>query len=178
MPIPSTQEELKRRDQGMRYAGLFSHLEADERSAREAEASGNLQLAAAWRGHFYKMSGLTEEQVEIVKKIGQEFILQRDVRQQAYNSALLAARSAPHAERPSRHNTPALADAEDSIRSLMPETIAKLVSALGSRTFSQLDSYTIHMFDNSRVLTLSGGSKSGQSSDAQQTGPNEQGARP
>jgi len=154
---PKTPEELAEQNREMRYGMLFSRLEADEKSAQRYDSAGDAATAAAWRGHFAKQSGLRPEEADAIKKIAQDYLRERDVRTKRYMDARSAALASHEQKHPSRINTPEIADAEDSLKALFPTVIANLLSALGSRSFSRLDSYTIHMHENARVSSSQGG---------------------
>jgi hypothetical protein len=153
MPLPLTEEQQQARNEQFRYEDLFSTLAFYERYAHTEDAAGHANMAAGWRGYFAKKSGLNPDEAETVKKIAEEYLKEREITQKNYMDAMLTARSLPHTVRPSRLNTPAIAEAQDAMDSLFPSVKAKLVSALGSRSFSQLDGYTLHMHDNARSFT-------------------------
>jgi hypothetical protein len=153
MPPPLTPEQQQAQNEQFRYEDLFSTLAFHERNAQTEDAAGHPDMAAGWRGYFAKKSGLTSDEAETVKKIAEEYLKEREITQKNYMDAMLTARSLPHTVRPSRLNTPAIAEAQDAMDSLFPSVKAKLVSALGSRSFSQLDGYTLHMHDNARKFT-------------------------
>jgi hypothetical protein len=156
VPPPLTEEEIRLRDQERRYVDLFSQLSAQEDMAKRAEAGGNTEMAAAWRGRFARMSGLTTEEAEIVKKIGAKFQIDRRSANDNYVSTLVAARKAYPGDYHSQNNSPDFAAARDRLQNLTPNVIANLVTALGSRSFTRLDSYTLHMHDNAKPLALGG----------------------
>jgi len=172
-----TAEQQRIHDQELRYSDLFADLALYERKAQSEDAAGRAAMAAGWRGYFAKKSGLTEADAEIVKEIGKEYEQRRDEVNKAYRRAVSEARAEPHTARPSRHNTPAIAEAEDALYGLFPETMAKLVSALGQRSFTRLDSYTIHMHDNSRKSSTHQANLGGPALQASQLPPGKKGLK-
>jgi hypothetical protein len=162
MPPPLTPEQQQALNEQFRYEDLFSTLTFYERQAQKEDAAGNADMAAGWRSYFAKKSGMTTDEANTVKKIAEEYLKEREVRYKNYRDAISTARSLPHTVRPSRLNTPAIAEAQDALEGLFPSVKAKLVSALGSRSYTRLDGYTIHMHDNAKILYRQGQPANGQ----------------
>jgi hypothetical protein len=143
-----TQSQLEE----IRYGQAFSELEADERMAQSEEAAGRSKDAAAWRMHFAQQSGLTPEEVEIVKKVADKYEQDRHALAAKYRDAVLAARRANPGVRITRANSPEVATAAEDRENLFPALKAELIRSLGSRSFSRLDAYTLHRLDNARTI--------------------------
>jgi hypothetical protein len=155
MPPPLTPEQQERKDQDKRYSGLFGSLEADENLAQRLDATGDSANAASWRADFARKSGLTPEEAEIVKKIGAQY--QKDF--WALNASCradqLTARRTYGADREAKAKF--LKDSTcQQLYNLIPKAMADLLTALGSRSFTRLDGYTRHMFDNAKILNGQG----------------------
>lgn len=150
VPAPPDPGQIERMDQEMRYSGLFASLEADEKLAQQLEASGDSVNAASWRANFSRKSGLTLEEAEAVKKIAAQYRKDSDTLNAGCHADLLAARRAYGANGgPKFLEIPAC----QQLRNLFPRAMANLTTALGSRSFTRLDSYTLHMDDNLKPLT-------------------------
>jgi hypothetical protein len=149
MPPPLTPEQKARMEEENRYSGLFAHLEGQERLAQRLEAAGDTANAASWRAYFARKSGLTSEEAEIVKKIAAQSRQDQISLNAACQADQLAARHTYGA-----HAGPGFLEipACQQLMNLLPKAIADLVSALGSRSFTQLDGYTLHMHDNARTF--------------------------
>jgi hypothetical protein len=146
-----TPEQIERREQEMRYGGLFASLEADEQLAQRLEAAGDTSNAASWRADFARKSGLTPEEAEIVKKIAAQYRQDQISLNADCRTDLLAAQKAYAVVRTAGSKFPEIPTC-DKLRNLFPKVLADLVTALGSRSFSQLDGYALHLDDNARIL--------------------------
>jgi hypothetical protein len=136
-----------------RYHLLFGEIAAQEKMAQSEEAAGHMEAAASWRAHFAKESGLTQEEAEAVKKIAVEYGQKATDWQAKYRETIQAVRRANPGVRMGRRNSPEIAALEQEREDLFPNVKAELVRTLGSRRFTQLDSYTVHSHDNARVLS-------------------------
>jgi hypothetical protein len=137
----------------MRYSRLFSEIAAQERMAQQEQDAGHSEAAASWHGYFAAKSGLTPQEAEKVKKIGAKYIQEAQALQAKRIEAIRAARHADPGVRVSRFNSPEIAAVEKEIDDLLPNTKAELITALGSKSFTRLDSYTIHSHES--AITLS-----------------------
>jgi hypothetical protein len=136
----------------MRYERLFAELDGQERIAKREEDAGNTQTAAAWRGYFAKQSGLTPDEAETVKKLATQYKGERIAARARWASAFRSVRDANPGVRMTRFNSPELDATYREREALLPNFKAELVTALGSRSFTQLDSYMIHGHDHEKSL--------------------------
>jgi len=146
-----TPEQIERRALEKRYSGLFAHLEALEDLARREEAAGDTSNAASWRADFARKSGLTPEEAEIVKKIAAQYRVDFVALNADCRADLMAAQKAYAVERTAESKFPEIPTC-DKLRNLFPKVMADLLTALGSRSFSRLDGYALHLDDNARIL--------------------------
>jgi hypothetical protein len=137
----------------MRYGQVFSEIAAQERMAQSEEDAGNIKAAASWHGYFAAESGLTQEEAAIVKKIGDEYGQKAMALQAKRIQVILAARHANPGVRMSRFNSLEIAAVEEEIDNLLPNTKAELILALGSKSFTRFESYSLHRLDNARILS-------------------------
>lgn len=147
-PPPKTEEQKEKIEKQGRYDDLFSQLEAQERLAKSYEDAGDASNAVSWRADFARKSGLTPEEAEIVKRIGVQFRKDRETLSANYYAAIAAA----HAQHIKPQDSPDFVDVKQKRDTLFPKTMADLLTALGSKSFTRLDGYTRHMHDNDRVL--------------------------
>lgn len=156
-PIQFTAAQLEE----MRYMRLFSEIEAQERMAEQEGAAGHSDAAASWRGYFAKHSGLTQEDAETVKKIASDYKPKWEALQSKLRAANLAVRPVkgrdPIGYKGSTEYAALLAVNQER-DSLFPRVKAELISALGSRSFSRLDSYTLHPRGNTITAPKEGSS--------------------
>jgi len=120
MPTPLTPEQQQARMSSFDMKTCSLPFAFYERNAQSEDAAGHAETAAGWKGYFAKKSGLTTDEAETVKKIAEEYLKEREIRQKNYRDAVLTARSLPHTVRPSRMNTPAIAEAQDAIEDCSP----------------------------------------------------------
>ncbi len=159
MPPPLTPEQQAHMEEDRRYSGLFASLEADEKLAQRTEEAGDTANAASWRADFARKSGLTPEEAEIVKKIGAQVRQDQISLNAACQSDQSAARRAYGAGAgPKFLDIPAC----QQLMNLLQKAQSDLLVALGSRSFTRLDGYTRHMFDNARILSRQGQPANGQ----------------
>lgn len=155
MPPPLTPEQQERRDQERRYSGLFGDLEGLERLAQSYEAAGDTVNAASWRADFARKSGLTPEDAEIVKRIAAQYLKDFVALNESCRTDQLTARHTYGTDQAARSKFLETSTCKQ-LRDLLPKTLSDLLVALGSKSFTRLDGYTRHMFDNARVLNRQG----------------------
>jgi hypothetical protein len=137
----------------MRYGRLFGELDGLEQAAQREENAGHNEVAASYRGYFAAKSGLTPEEAETVKKIGAKYTQDWWAWQSKYRETVLAVRHANPGVRMSRLNSPEIAGVEAERESLFTNMKAELITALGSTSFTRLDSYTLHSHESARSLS-------------------------
>jgi hypothetical protein len=137
----------------MRYSRLFGEIDGLEQAAQREEKAGHNEVAASYRGYFAAKSGLTPEEAETVKKIGEKYTQDWWAWQSKYRETILAVRHANPGVRMSRLNSPEIASVEQERVSLFTNMKAELIQALGSRSFTRLDSYTLHSHNNAKALS-------------------------
>jgi hypothetical protein len=139
----------------MRYGRLFGELEGLEQAAQREEAAGHSDVAASYRGYFAAKSGLTSDEAETVKKIAANYKTKWEALQSKLRAANQAIRPVKHKDPNGYKDSPeyaALLAVNQERDSLFPSVKAELISVLGSRSFTRLDSYTLHSHDNARLL--------------------------
>ena len=136
----------------MRYGRLFGEIAGQEQMAKQEEDAGHSEAAASWHGYFANKSGLTQEEADIVKKIAAKYSQDWLAFQSKERVTILAVRHANPGVRMSRFNSPEIAALEQERVSLFTNMKAELIRALGSKSFTRLDSYTLHSHDNARYL--------------------------
>jgi hypothetical protein len=152
--IPAmTPERAARIDQEMRYVRLFGQQEGFELLAKSYEAKGDTAAAASWRAEFARRSGLTPEEAEKVKRIATQYTQDFLGLNADCTHALLTALAA-HVK--VQHSDPkSIPVSCQRFDVLFPKVMADLLAALGSESFTRLDSYTRHRLDNARPPTPS-----------------------
>jgi len=139
-----------------RYSFVFAELGGQEQAARNEDAAGHAKAAASWRGYLAAKSGLTADEAEIVKKIGAKYLQDWWAFQSKEREQLLAIRRANPGVRMSRYNSPEIAALEQERKSIFENAKAELVAELGQKSFTRLDSYILHRYDNARILSQTG----------------------
>jgi hypothetical protein len=135
-----------------RYDSFFRVLIGwDEAAKTSLSAGGDAEMAEAWRTRLQKYSGLTAEESEQVKQVARKYLADR----QSFDDKAAAMGSAYRAAHP--HEIPNINAIPPELDALRQERLdvvrraeAELLTALGSRSFSRLDLYTIHMDDWSK----------------------------
>jgi hypothetical protein len=136
----------------MRYGRLFGEIAGLEQAAQREDNAGHNEVAASYRGYLAAKSGLTQEEVEIVKKIGTKYGQDSWAWQSKYRETILAVRHA-NPDRMSRLNSPEIAAVKHEKEILFTNMKVELIQALGSKSFTRLDSYMRHSHDNAKSLS-------------------------
>lgn len=157
-PHPGTIKQTEAELEQGRYSGLFGELAGLEQAAQRAESAGQTDIAASYRSYFAAKSGLTQEQADIVAKIGADYMQQGGVLQAKRIQTTLAVRHANPGVRMSRFNSPEIAEVEQEIADLLPTAKAKILAQIGPKAFTRLDSYMLHRNDNMKTLGPGAGS--------------------
>jgi len=133
-----------------RYDSFFRVLIGwDEAAKTSLSAGGDAEMAEAWRTRLQKYSGLTAEEAEQVKQVARKYLADRQSFEQKA-AAIASQYRATHPYEQRKLNDPVppeFAPLRQESLDLVHHAIAELVTALGSRSFSRLDLYTIHMDD-------------------------------
>jgi hypothetical protein len=142
---PHSEEEL-------RFFGLFAGLKGYEETAKKLDDEGNSGWAEHYRTKLERESGLTATEAEQVKQIALQYfqdLVTNGEKSRAIQERIMA--ESPHSWRQAIFSDPEYAALHEQKENQMNQAIAKLVSILGSRSFTKLDFYTRHMDDQMKA---------------------------
>jgi hypothetical protein len=151
-----TPESDPETEEAARYSFFLLHIYSLDEAARSMQASGNLEMAQHVGSLLQVKSGLTEEESSRVKEIAAEY-------KRAVDASNEMGRQLERGDvgKPTRPTDPVQAAALNASYAALQlknakdinDAIARLVAALGSRSFSRLDLYTRHYTDEYRAQT-------------------------
>jgi hypothetical protein len=146
-----------------RFLNVFGEIASEQRYADDTEKAGDSVTAAAIRTRFQRMSGFTAQEAQAIKELGERYHIDSQAQHDKEIATVIAVRKANPGVHMSRLNSPEIAEVQQERGLLWNKLKTDLIQALGSRGFTKLDSYSRHIYDNAKVLTLSKGSPSDQS---------------
>lgn len=151
-----TPESDPETEEAARYSFFLLFIHHLDEAARSLQASGNLEMARHDGSLLQVKSGLSEEEANKVKEVAAEYQLAVDASNEMGRQ--LEGGDVAKSTRPTDPAQAAALNAGFAALQLkqakdINDAIARLVAALGSRSFSRLDLYTRHYTDEYRAQT-------------------------
>jgi len=143
-PPPLTPEQIERLKEEFRYECVFAEVVGMNEAAQREEKAGHPKIAESYGGYFAAKSGLTPEEAEIVRKIVAQYDLDKTKVAEKERATVAAVRAANAGTRMGPRNSPEIAAVQQERENLFPKVLSDILAAIGSRSFSRLDAYSLH----------------------------------